>query len=63
MIIVALAAIVFYCVYTYHKDHIHIKKLLEDRDAQKEMRAKIREKWRLKRDKIKKDQLHYEEDF
>ena len=32
MIIVALAAIVFYCVYTYHKDHIHIKKLLEDAD-------------------------------
>ena len=32
MIIVALAAIVFYCVYTYHKDNAHIDKLIEDAD-------------------------------
>jgi len=31
-IILGLAAIVFYCVYTYHKDNAHIDKLIEDAD-------------------------------
>ena len=32
MIIIALAAVICYCVYTIHKDNAHIDKLLEDAD-------------------------------
>ena len=35
MIIIALAAVICYCVYTIHKDNAHIDKLLEDADKSK----------------------------
>ena len=35
MIIIALAAVICYCVYTINKDNAHIDKLLEDADKSK----------------------------
>ena len=35
LIIIALAAIVSYCVYTNYKDNTHIDKLIEDADKSK----------------------------
>jgi len=35
MIIIALAAVICYCVYINYKDNAHIDKLLEDADKSK----------------------------
>ena len=40
LIIIALAAIVSYCVYTNYKDNTHIDKLIEDADKSRDNTVK-----------------------
>ena len=46
MIIVALAVIVIYCIYTNYKDNTHIDKLLEEAD--KRTNNRVRAPWNRK---------------
>lgn len=46
MIIVALAAIVIYCLYTNHQENEHINKLMKEAD--KSTNNKVRAPWNRK---------------